>query len=100
MHVVAHGWRVNLKVIQQFLRLPRVLTGEAIHTAQNPQGAQADVFQVSDWRGYKVQAWCKRLVRTLAGHLFLRPHLAALVQQSHGVGQILRRNDTDDAVPF
>src|SRR5260370_42215597 len=47
VHVIAHGRRVNLEVIQQLLCLPRVLAGDAVHAAEDTQGSQADVFQIS-----------------------------------------------------
>src|SRR5260370_22335238 len=78
VHVIAHGWRVDLEVIQQLFRLARVLTRDAIDTTQDAEGSQGDVFQVSDWRGHKVQPRRNRLFAPLfliPGHLFLRPHL-------------------------
>src|SRR5258708_4305612 len=62
VQVIAHSWRVNLKVIQQLLGLASVLAGDAVYVAQDAQGSQGDVLKIADGSGYKIQARCKRLV--------------------------------------
>src|SRR5258708_32824361 len=61
VQVIAHSWRVNLKVIQQLLGLASVLAGDAVYVAQDAQGSQGDVLKIADGSGYKIQARCKRL---------------------------------------
>jgi len=51
MHVIADSGGANLEVVEQLLRLARVLAGDAIDRAQHTQGAQGDVFQIADGRG-------------------------------------------------
>ena len=49
-------------MVEQLLRLARVLAGDAVDRAQDAQGAQGDVFQVADGRGDEVEAGGERLL--------------------------------------
>jgi hypothetical protein len=61
VHVVAHRRRADVKVIEQLLRLPRVLAGNLVYRPQHPQGAQRHVLQVADGRGDEVKPRGQRL---------------------------------------
>src|SRR5260370_7119869 len=43
-------------MLQELLRVARVLTGNLVDLFQDAQGAQRDVFQISNRRGHQVQA--------------------------------------------
>src|SRR5258707_14704039 len=43
-------------MIQKFLRVTRILAGNLVDFFQDAQGAQRDVFQISNRRGHQVQA--------------------------------------------
>ena len=45
----------DLKMVQQFTGVPRVLAGDNVHRPQNVQGAERDVLQVADRRSNKVK---------------------------------------------
>ena len=51
VHVIAHGGRANLEVVQQLLRLPGVFAGDAVYLTQHAQRPQGDVFEIADGRG-------------------------------------------------
>ena len=52
--VVTDGRGGNVEVIQQLLRLARVLAGDAVDLFQHPQRAKCDVFQIADGRGDQI----------------------------------------------
>ena len=53
--VIAHGGLVNIVVIQQFARLPRVFARDQIGLAQHADGAIGDVLQVPDGGSHEVE---------------------------------------------
>ena len=53
--VIAHRRLVNIVVIQQFARLPRVFARDQIGFAQHADGAIGDVLQVPDGRSHYVE---------------------------------------------
>ena len=54
--MTAYGWRCDLKMIEQFLRLAGVFAGDAVGGAEDTEGAEGDVFKVADGGGYQVEA--------------------------------------------
>ena len=53
--VIAHGRLVNIVVIQQFARLPRIFARDQIGFAQHADGAIGDVLQVPDGRSHYIE---------------------------------------------
>ena len=53
--VIAHRRLVNIVVIQQFARLPRVFARDQIGFAQHAHGAIGDVLQVPDGRSHHIE---------------------------------------------
>ena len=53
--VIAHCWLVDVVVIQQFARLPRVFARDQIGRAQHADRAIGDVLQVPDGRSHHVE---------------------------------------------
>jgi len=56
------GRRLNLEVVEQLLRLPRVFAGDSIHAAQHIESTQSDVAKIADGRGYEIEAGSERLL--------------------------------------
>ena len=54
MFVIAHRGLFNPEVIEQVLRLPRVLASDQINLLQHSNRVQGDVFQVADGRGNEI----------------------------------------------
>ena len=66
--VVADGGRADTEVVEQLLRLARVLAGDAVDRAQDAQGAQGDVLQIADGRGDEVEARSEGLAILIGNH--------------------------------
>ncbi len=57
--VEADGWSGDAEVVEELLGLTGVFAGDARGGAQDAKGAEGDVFQVADGRGYEVEAGCE-----------------------------------------
>ena len=68
--VVADGRRADVEVVEQLLRLARVLTGDAVDRAQDAEGAQGDVLQIADGRSDEVEARSEGLAIPIGNHAF------------------------------
>jgi len=62
MLVIAQQWLANFEMIQQFLRLARVLAGDGAHLfAQHAQRPQRDVLQISYGSCHEIENACQTL---------------------------------------
>src|SRR6185312_3456214 len=96
-------------MIEELLRLASVLTGDAIDGTENFEGAEGNVAEVADGRGYKVEAGNER-TGFFTGHE--RPHCwasilgvkaldtALLGEHGHGRHKILHAHNANDATAF
>ena len=50
-------------MVEQLLRLARVLAGDAVHAPEHFESAQSDIAEVADGRGDKVQTGSERGLR-------------------------------------
>ena len=61
VQVIAHRGLADAVVAQQLGCLPGVFTGDAIHRAQDAEGAQGDVLKIADRRGHQIKPGRERL---------------------------------------
>src|SRR6185437_2747527 len=75
--VVADGRRFDLEMVEEFLRLAGVLTGDAVCGAQHPQRPQGDVFKIADGGGDEIEAGGEWLV-----WLIVVRHISSIIPYS------------------